>query len=430
MTYPTQRVTINAADYNLLWPGLESLANGLANAKLGLFPRRNAWHGVDEQAADIYKDRAFDQAMANRIVAVRAKLMDITGSGRVRLDAFEIAVAALASRLRNANTADSSADTAEMASLGRRLETYRKRAKRATIARIGGEEYRFAAQRWGRMVAWCRFNLLNFAASAQNRPWRKDLWRSQREQLGQVIDNLLFSRYYESPTAKQMKRIVTLMASSSRRGRLHIGIRELIADPIRFSDLILSFISKRISLRRLPNAPAPAWQVVTDRTDQYHAYLKSRSQIVTATSERPPSRGPDAFHQSPASVTNEVPEDTFAAELFVSDVDLRKPLAAWFRKEVVRSFWIPVKEQAHYLIKNGLAEQYRRSFNAKTIRGLIEEFRPPSPPMLAEEPTNEYVGWLLGILLAVRSSPSTVYDGVSYSIAYAVQLEKEESHAR
>jgi hypothetical protein len=50
-------------------------------------------------------------------------------------------------------------------------------------------------------------------------------------------------------------------------------------------------------------------------------------------------------------------------------------------------------------------------------------------PMLAEEPINEYVGWLLGILLAVRSTPSTIYDGVSCAVGHAFRLEKKESHA-
>jgi hypothetical protein len=50
--------------------------------------------------------------------------------------------------------------------------------------------------------------------------------------------------------------------------------------------------------------------------------------------------------------------------------------------------------------------------------------------MWAEEPTNEFTGWLLGILLAVRSTPSTIYDGVSHAVGLAIRLKKEESNAR
>jgi hypothetical protein len=49
--------------------------------------------------------------------------------------------------------------------------------------------------------------------------------------------------------------------------------------------------------------------------------------------------------------------------------------------------------------------------------------------MLSEEPINAYVDWLLGVVLAVRSTPSTVYDGVSFAVAHAIRLEKEKINA-
>ena len=330
MSYPAQRVTINLADYSLLRPGLELLANGLANAKLGLFPRRNAWHRVDEQAANVYKDQAFDQAMADRIIAVRAELWNMTGSRRGRLDVFDIALLAFASRLRNANlgATDTRADADELKSLGRRLEAIRKRAKRATITRIGGEEYRLAADRWGGFVSWCRFNLLSFKPSAINRPWRKALWRTQREQLSQVINKLLAERFYESPSEKEMKRIVTLMASSSRRGRLHVGLREVLLNPSQFSDQILRFITKRVSLKLLPNAPRPEWQVTTDRMDAFNAYREGRGRSVPKKATQSPSPHPVPLNQLVPPPTHRPSEDSTASGLEVSDENLQVLLRA------------------------------------------------------------------------------------------------------
>jgi len=432
MSYPAQRVTINAADYSILRPGLELLANGLANAKLGLFPRRNAWHRVDEKAANVYKEQAFDQAMSDRIITVRARLWNMTGSRRVRLDVFDIAVLALACRLRNANLSptDVRAANEDIGSLGRRLETCRERAKRAAIKRIGGEEYRLAAKRWGGFVSWCRFNLLSFRASTINRTWRKDLWRSQREQLSQVISKLLADRFYESPDEKQMKRIVTLMASSSRRGRLHVGLRELLLNPSQFTDQILRFMTKRASLARIPNAPRPAWQVITDRMDAFNAYRERRSRSVAGRENPPPSHDPGHSAELPLTNTGSAAKDITPPGLVVSDEALQAFLAAWLKKEVPRSLWVPIRDSVRYVVDHRLTDHYRMSFTAQTIDDLIEELRPRVAPMLAEEPVGEFADWLLGIILAVRSNPSAIYDAVSFAVGHAVRLEREEGHAR
>ena len=80
MILPTTRVTINLPEYELLSPGLEILANGLATAKLGAFPRRHAWDRIDAGLSDIHRDRAYDEGMAQRIVSTRAKVIGMTAT--------------------------------------------------------------------------------------------------------------------------------------------------------------------------------------------------------------------------------------------------------------------------------------------------------------------------------------------------------------
>jgi hypothetical protein len=102
MSLPTQRLTITPTEYLLLKPGLDILANGLASAKLGAFPHRHHWHGIDYVASDVYRGQEFDAEMSTLIITVRGRLWDLTRSRKVYLDAFELSALALAVRLSKA----------------------------------------------------------------------------------------------------------------------------------------------------------------------------------------------------------------------------------------------------------------------------------------------------------------------------------------
>ena len=68
MTFPKQRITIALAEYLLLKPGLDVLANGLAGAKLESFPHRHPFDRIDFVASDVYRNKAYDDQMAARVV--------------------------------------------------------------------------------------------------------------------------------------------------------------------------------------------------------------------------------------------------------------------------------------------------------------------------------------------------------------------------
>jgi hypothetical protein len=90
MTLPAQRLTITLAEYRFLKPGLNVLAKALATAKEGHFPHRHPWHLIDNVASDVFRNQAFDDEMASRILRVRGKLWDMTQSRKVYVDAFEL----------------------------------------------------------------------------------------------------------------------------------------------------------------------------------------------------------------------------------------------------------------------------------------------------------------------------------------------------
>jgi hypothetical protein len=119
---PNVRYKITPKEYAMLKPGLDMLANRLAAANLGSFPFRHPWHGIDFVRSDVHRSQAFDQAMADRVMAVRRKLSDLTYTRKVRMDALEIASAALALRINRKAT---QADDAPM--LARKLEKYRRK---------------------------------------------------------------------------------------------------------------------------------------------------------------------------------------------------------------------------------------------------------------------------------------------------------------
>jgi hypothetical protein len=114
----------------------------------------------------------------------------------------------------------------------------------------------------------------------------------------------------------------------------------------------------------------------------------------------------------------------------VSDEKIRDSLGAWFNEEVIPGFERPVVEPAQFLIGHNLHEQYRRQTSATTLKGLIEELRPAEDPRLAEEPINEFVGWVLGCLLAVRSDRSAIYDGVTFAFGQAVAIREGRQNAK
>jgi hypothetical protein len=125
MRLPSQRLTVNLAEYNLLKPGLDVLANGLASAKLGHFPHRHPWHQVDWEASNVYRNQEYNGEMSARMIRVRGKLWELTQSRKLRADTFELAALALALRVTKAQrlVEITEATLADIALLESKIET-------------------------------------------------------------------------------------------------------------------------------------------------------------------------------------------------------------------------------------------------------------------------------------------------------------------
>jgi hypothetical protein len=131
------RLTITPAEYQLIKPGLDVIANGFADIKGGHFPHRHPWHNIDFVASNVYVHRAFDEAMATRVMDVRRKLWNLPQSKKFRFDPFDLAAIAFALRLWKAHKPSSAtvAMFAAVKALQARVEILRRRARRAAIAK-------------------------------------------------------------------------------------------------------------------------------------------------------------------------------------------------------------------------------------------------------------------------------------------------------
>jgi hypothetical protein len=199
--YPKVRLTINPAEGLLLMPGLNTVANGLAVAKLGAFPHRHPYDRVDLVASGVYEDRAYDDEMAGRFLALRNKVRDIPQSRKIRFDSVDLAVAGFALRLWKAHkpsdATEGSSDAVKR--LQKKLEKYRLRAKRAAIRKFAKSSYQETTKRWRRFVAWAKYNLLYFKVPSRRQPFWSILWRIQRQQLTLAFATALTGRFFEVP---------------------------------------------------------------------------------------------------------------------------------------------------------------------------------------------------------------------------------------
>jgi hypothetical protein len=433
MRLPKQRLTINLAEHNLPKPGLDVLANGLASAKLGAFPHRHHWHAVDYVASDVYRNQEFDAEMSTLIITVRGKFWDLTRSHKIYLDVFELSALALAVRLSRAQKLVDGTElvSSEIRLFQAKIEMYRRRAKRAAITTIGMIAYQLAAERWRRFVGWLRYNTLYLRPPNRGEARRATLWREQRLQLTELIKRVLAERFFEALSEVEMIRIVTLAASSLRRSRHSVGLRELLRSPQEHADFLSEFVEKRVELKRLPGAPVPAWQAASDRGDKFREFREKHrgtvltslsagsSRIIITETERhtqvsPKAKTPPPYTHNRRPLTAETLVDAMAKWLYL-EVTVKWGLA----KEVC--------ELAQFQVKYGHLDQYRIKTAATTFNGVVQELRPSDS--FTDIPDiiniyNVYAGWMLGILLALRQQPEWIYQAIGVARGRAKLMEE------
>lgn len=285
MRLPKTAITITKHEHQLVRPGLELLANGLASAKLGSFPHRNPWDRVDSVLSGIYQDRAFDPAMAARIVSARSRLNNMKRVREVQLDVFELAAVALALRVSKWQPTELAKGDARVQfhALAMKLERFRKMAQRLAFARLGKPGYDDAAKSWRKFVRWARYSLLQFRILQRPSFSRRSLWCSQRVALASMFQQALMEHFHAPLTEDQKVRMVRLAKASFRRGRQPMTLREVLSGERRGRDLLFQFVESRLELTALPGAYVPAWKLAMDRADRFNAYRDGLRSLLPAS---------------------------------------------------------------------------------------------------------------------------------------------------
>jgi hypothetical protein len=281
MNLPRVRLSITLAEYGLLQPGITSLVNGLASAKLDLYPNRHAFDRIDFKASAIHVGKAFDASMAQRSINLKFSFVDMIGTRKARLDVFELATAAVALRVSKTLARKSGLvyPNGEHESLAGKLEKYRKQAKRAVVARLGDIGYDAMAKVWSAHLHWIRYYLTQFTVAKPSLYSGRALWQEQREALASMITEALQERHYAPLSRGHVARLATLAKNALRRGRLPMKLRELLLAGRPGRDLLYDFIKKRVKLDALPGAEVSPVIACMLKADVFNAYLNRNRQL-------------------------------------------------------------------------------------------------------------------------------------------------------
>ena len=434
MPFPKVRLTINPTEGLLLVPGFDTLANGLAGAKLEAFPHRHPYDRIDLIASAVHEDRAYDDEMATRVINLRGKLREIPQSRKIRVDFVDLDIAGLALRLWKAHkpsdtTVESSAAVNQSQ---KKIDRYRRRAVRGAIKREGKTSYQESAERWRRFVAWTRYHLLYFKYTKRWAPYRAKLWREQRQQLTVAIRAALRTRFFEAPGDVAMAKLVILLTRSLRRRRHPMSLLELLQTPQSHTDFLVAFVQKRVELKPLAGAPVPLWKALSDRGAIFSDYLKRKaetgpthsganlrraiarmqSRLASTPVKVAPSNG---YTHDGKAITAEIVCDAMAEFLYES-VTLRFGLA----REVC--------EQAQFLLQHGSLDEYRVPTTAMSFEGLLDELRPADFDGHRIDVINIYAEWLLKVLFALRQKPEWMLEAFTGAWVRAKRLEEKADY--
>jgi len=356
MTFPSQLLEISPAECSLLRPGFDQLAAGLAGAKLGRFPNRHPWDRTNPQLADAYPDQEFSQSHADMVIAVRKQLRAITRTRKVSMNVHAIAAAAFALRLYTTSSGDVDTRDARLA-LARKLETFRKRAKRAAESKVGKTETADELKSWRRFIDWCRYHIL-YAPATQKaligkifKPYTytRKLWTERRSGLADMIHRSLEERHYAALTQAQMERVVRLLKDEIRRGRHPYTLLELLnANDAAGREFLFRAVGKKVELTALAGADVPEWVKALARAERFRdKSYRANPTTPIATSTKPVAPAPQAGAapstpvpdvSSPPSFV-ECPDGLLGSWRSLSNQELAEAVAVWFEIHAARNHW-------------------------------------------------------------------------------------------
>jgi hypothetical protein len=207
-----------------------------------------------------------------------------------------------------------------------------------------------------------------------------------------------------------------------------VGLRELLRTPQAHTDFLAGFVERRIELTRLPGAPVPVWQAVSDRADRFREYQKrKRGKIVEPSNISPdPIISEERNHQEITPPKVKTPRRyTHERQVLTSEI-LVNAMAEWLYQNITMkfNFTTEVCMQARFQITHGLLDPYRVKTAATSFSGLMKELRPVE---FSDDAIliSEIAGWLLGCLLATGQQPAWMYGAFGAAGNRVKQMEEK-----
>ncbi len=241
----TRSITFTKQEVAVISPALEDMVAGLFEAGRGRYPRQDTT-SVPYHGQEVYRERRFDDEMHVHVLSCRNKLKFKGASKEVRLNAFELAAAALAFRVvREEELVPNEMLTSPLvAGLERKLENARKRAKRAAIKQTGLALYKEESDRWTHFVEWMRYNLLYYRPRRKSYKQGTLFYKEQRDALRALAMQVVVA----AADQQQVHHLADLARRELRRRR-HVEVsptlRALLKDHEKARQFLAMFILKR-----------------------------------------------------------------------------------------------------------------------------------------------------------------------------------------
>lgn len=270
----TERVTLNSDQRAAILPGLEFMGNELRSGRR--FPRSpDATPGSSTHfTLKVHRDRQFHPSMAEVMLTARNKLLQFHEQGKVRLNPWEIAALAFALRLLAKANPAALVPKLVLKELSRKLETYRKRAKRSVIRQSGSLAYLTQQKLWTEFLHWMRFFLVPTKRYPQN--VHRRIQKEQFLRMYHLVLGIIFERTEGVVDLQEVRRAVRMLLRRFRRNRRGPTVLSIIENPEANHD----YIFYELLLGRFDLGPIKRkYMRLCDRMSENHERFESAKVI-------------------------------------------------------------------------------------------------------------------------------------------------------
>lgn len=382
---PTVRLNLNEREKSILLSGLGQLATALAGPLAGYFVRECLAIALAADGSVTKKIPDFDRDLAIAVCNLRKLIQSLSGN-KVRLNLVDLTLCGFVARSARGNDLPGNLDSKNFS---RKLEQYRKRAKRKTIKHLGADTSSQLGIRCRAFETWCHCFVLHFRLFRPAHPSGPLLHaRTLAAQLRALALEVLQERTATIVPDEDVQRIVKLAIAEIRRDRHPFTMLSLLADSAIAKDFLFGFFSKRLEL------------------------LAMQSNVDC--------RGPQssAIAATELEATSDDAVKVVRATRVIDERMVFEASTAWFLQNVPRDLREQVKDEAiNQVMRYG--SFCRKPTMATTILELIKELRPVGVPESLWDQINRLVEWLVDWVTTLIKDPFRICDVVQYGIARA-----------